>query len=128
MGTRTGIKPQTWRTHLRLCPLEQEDKNKNFSSQLKAHFCMFSNVTFFNICLISISPKVKAKDHGAGIPRNQPRAAVVEKGCDTALPVTFNPFHSSGAGPSGLRDGVSLLAHKQASSPPSSLPVAKSKQ
>lgn len=63
---------------------------------------MFSNVTSFNICLISIPSKVKAKDHGAGIPRNQSRAAVAGKGCDTALSVTtdviaLNPFQSSRA-------------------------------
>lgn len=57
---------------------------------------MFSSVTSFNICLISVFPKVKGKDRGAGTPRNLPSAAVVEKGCNTALPVitdvtTLNP-------------------------------------
>lgn len=127
---RAAIKPrtQTRGMYLRLCPLEQDDKNQIFSSQLKVHCCTFSNVTSFNFCLISISPKIEAKDDGAGIPRNQPRAAVVEKGCDTALPVTtnvitLNPFHSSRAGPSGLKHGVTLLAHDSKHPPLPALPL-----
>lgn len=89
---------------------------------------MFSSVTSFNICLISVFPKVKGKDRGAGTPRNLPSAAVVEKGCNTALPVitdvtTLNPFHSSGAEPTGLRYGVPLLGHDSKHPPLPALPL-----
>lgn len=84
---RAGIKPQTQpQIRGKICkfwPLEQHDENQIFFSQVKVHCWVFSNVTSVNICLTSASLKVKAKDDGTGIPRNQPRAAAVEKGCNS---------------------------------------------
>ena len=129
---RAGIKPQTQPQIkgklCKFCPLEQDDENQIFSSQVKAHCWVFSNVTSINICLTSASLKVKARDDGTGIPRNQPRAAAVEKGCDTARPVTADvvtshPPHSSRAGPSGLKRGVPVVAYDTNQPPLTALPL-----